>query len=136
LRWNRAQRVHGVLAQRREEQGTSLDDYVEMGVLKALEVARVSGAEKVNALGFCVGGTLLGWPWPSRRQRRKGLESATYLASMLDFRHRNQSLRRRAECGASEAAIGRRASCRAATSRSCSRRCAQRPRLVVLVNNY
>ena len=37
------------------------DDYIERGVLKALEVASaVCTAEKVNALGFCVGGTMLG----------------------------------------------------------------------------
>ncbi|HEY4541624.1 MAG TPA: class I poly(R)-hydroxyalkanoic acid synthase, partial [Noviherbaspirillum sp.] len=38
----------------------SWDDYVGTGVLKAIEVAcTVSGQEQVNALGFCVGGTLL-----------------------------------------------------------------------------
>src|SRR3970282_668320 len=37
------------------------DDYLRDGVLKALEVAReIGGAPKVNALGFCVGGTMLG----------------------------------------------------------------------------
>jgi polyhydroxyalkanoate synthase len=63
------------------------DDYVEMGVLKALEVARaVSGAEKVNALGFCVGGTLLGVALAVAAARGdSGVVSATFLASMLDF---------------------------------------------------
>src|SRR5581483_9430175 len=37
------------------------DDYLEKGVFTALRVAReITGAGKVNALGFCVGGTLLG----------------------------------------------------------------------------
>ena len=37
------------------------DDYLEKGVFAALRVAKeISGAEQVNALGFCVGGTLLG----------------------------------------------------------------------------
>ena len=70
-----------------EEQGQlTWDDYVE-SVLKALEVAgAISGAEKVNALGFCVGGTLLGVALAVAAARgRKGVESATYLASMLDF---------------------------------------------------
>jgi polyhydroxyalkanoate synthase len=70
-----------------EEQGHfTWDDYVE-SVLKALEVASViSGAEKVNALGFCVGGTLLGVALAVAAARdQKGVESATYLASMLDF---------------------------------------------------
>ena len=63
------------------------DDYVEMGVLKALEVVRaVSGAEKVNALGFCVGGTLLGVALAVAAARGdSGVVSATFLASMLDF---------------------------------------------------
>jgi polyhydroxyalkanoate synthase len=38
----------------------SWDDYIEPGVLRAIDVARrISKADKVNALGFCVGGTLL-----------------------------------------------------------------------------
>jgi polyhydroxyalkanoate synthase len=71
-----------------EEQGTlTWDDYVEQGPLKALEVARaISGVEKVNALGFCVGGTLLAVALAVAAARGDhGVESATYLASMLDF---------------------------------------------------
>ena len=63
------------------------DDYVELGVFKALEVARaVSGVDKVNALGFCVGGTLLGVALAVAAARGEaGVESATFLAAMLDF---------------------------------------------------
>ena len=63
------------------------DDYVERGVLKALEVGRaISGAEKVNALGFCVGGTLLGVALAvAALKGDEGVQSATFLASMLDF---------------------------------------------------
>ena len=63
------------------------DDYVGKGVLQALEVAReVSGAETVNALGFCVGGTLLAVALAVAAARgENGVESATFLASMLDF---------------------------------------------------
>ncbi|TMH50713.1 MAG: class I poly(R)-hydroxyalkanoic acid synthase [Betaproteobacteria bacterium] len=63
------------------------DDYVEIGVLKALEVARViCAAEKVNALGFCVGGTMLGAGLAVMAARGDNrVESATFLASMLDF---------------------------------------------------
>jgi poly[(R)-3-hydroxyalkanoate] polymerase subunit PhaC len=63
------------------------DDYIEKGVLKALEVTRaICGAEKVNALGFCVGGTMLGAALAVMRQKgEKYVESATFLASMLDF---------------------------------------------------
>jgi polyhydroxyalkanoate synthase len=71
-----------------EEQGTlTWDDYVEKGPLKALEIARqISGVDKVNALGFCVGGTLLGAALAVAAAREDaGVESVTLLASMLDF---------------------------------------------------
>jgi len=71
-----------------EEQGTlTWDDYVDKGPLKALEVARaVCGVEKVNALGFCVGGTLLGVALAVAAARGDhAVESVTFLASMLDF---------------------------------------------------
>ena len=36
------------------------DDYLELGVIAALDAAQaISGADAVNTLGFCVGGTLL-----------------------------------------------------------------------------
>jgi polyhydroxyalkanoate synthase len=63
------------------------DDYLEQGVLRALGVAReVSGAEHVNALGFCVGGTLLGAALGVLAARGEQLvASATFLTTMLDF---------------------------------------------------
>src|SRR6202140_5787049 len=36
------------------------DDYLSQGAMKAIEVAlAISGADKLNALGWCVGGTIL-----------------------------------------------------------------------------
>ncbi len=63
------------------------DDYIERGVLKALEVSRaICAVENVNALGFCVGGTMLGAALAVMGQKgERGVESATFLASMLDF---------------------------------------------------
>lgn len=63
------------------------DDYLEKGVLTALRVAlEISGAEAANALGFCVGGTLLGAALAVLAHRRdRSVASATLLASMLDF---------------------------------------------------
>src|SRR5207247_7264102 len=63
------------------------DDYIERGVLKALEVASaICAAEKVNALGFCVGGTMLGAALAVVAAKGDNrVESATFLASMLDF---------------------------------------------------
>ena len=67
--------------------GLTWDDYIERGVLKALEVARaIAGTEKVNALGFCVGGTMLGAALAvAAAKGEERVESATFLASMLDF---------------------------------------------------
>jgi polyhydroxyalkanoate synthase len=63
------------------------DDYLEQGVLRALDVAReVSGAEQVNALGFCVGGTLLGAALAVLAAKGEDLvASVTFLTTMLDF---------------------------------------------------
>jgi polyhydroxyalkanoate synthase len=63
------------------------DDYLEGGVLTALRVAREIGAcSTVNALGFCVGGTLLASALAVLAARRQRIvHSATLLTTMLDF---------------------------------------------------
>ncbi len=63
------------------------DDYIEKGVFTALRVAKeIAGSDKVNALGFCVGGTLLGAALAVLKAKGEDLvESATYLTTMLDF---------------------------------------------------
>ena len=63
------------------------DDYLEHGVMKALSVAaEACGSTRVNALGFCVGGTLLGAALAVLRAREDdSVSSLTLLATMLDF---------------------------------------------------
>jgi polyhydroxyalkanoate synthase len=63
------------------------DDYLEHGVMRALAVAQeICGADKVNALGFCVGGTLLGAALAVLRAKGdERVASVTLLAAMLDF---------------------------------------------------
>ncbi|MBY0266720.1 MAG: class I poly(R)-hydroxyalkanoic acid synthase [Burkholderiales bacterium] len=63
------------------------DDYIEHGVLRAIEVARdIGGVEKINALGFCVGGTLLACALAVLRGRGEDpVASLTLLTTMLDF---------------------------------------------------
>jgi polyhydroxyalkanoate synthase len=63
------------------------DDYLEDGVFTALRVAReIANSDQVNALGFCVGGTLLGAGLAVLEEKNPGLvASATFLAAMLDF---------------------------------------------------
>src|SRR5690606_38404395 len=57
------------------------------GVMKALAVAaQCCGGGQVNALGFCVGGTLLGAALAVLRARGENpVASLTLLATMLDF---------------------------------------------------
>jgi polyhydroxyalkanoate synthase len=56
-------------------------------VREALEVARaIGGTGDVNALGFCVGGTMLGVALAvAAAKGERAVHSATFLASMLDF---------------------------------------------------
>ena len=63
------------------------DDYIEKGVFAPLEAIKsISGADKVNALGFCVGGTLLSCALAVMAARNENLvASLTLLATMLDF---------------------------------------------------
>jgi len=63
------------------------DDYIEQAVIKAIAVTReISGAPTINALGFCVGGTMLGTALAVLAARGdKPVASATFLTSLLDF---------------------------------------------------
>jgi polyhydroxyalkanoate synthase len=63
------------------------DDYVEQGVMKAIDVAHeVSRADRINALGWCVGGTLLSSTLAVARARDdERVASLTLLTTMLDF---------------------------------------------------
>ena len=64
------------------------DDYVERGAAQAIAVAlEVSGADKVNAVGWCVGGTILSCALAVLRARGdESVASLTLLTTMLDFR--------------------------------------------------
>jgi len=68
---------------------TSFDDYLTQGVDEAVRVARtLSGADKVHAVGYCIGGTLLAvyLAWLNRRQPENvPVQSWTLLASLTDF---------------------------------------------------
>ncbi|NMM15330.1 MAG: class I poly(R)-hydroxyalkanoic acid synthase [Rhodoferax sp.] len=63
------------------------DDYVEDAAIKAIAVTQeITGAKSINALGFCVGGTILGTALAVLAARgEKPVASATLLTSMLDF---------------------------------------------------
>jgi polyhydroxyalkanoate synthase len=76
-----------------EDQGHfTWDDYLEQGVFTPLRVAKeIAKSDQVNALGFCVGGTLLGAALAVLSVKKEDLvASATFLAAMLDFSETGQ----------------------------------------------
>lgn len=64
------------------------DDYLEEGVLKAIDVTReISGQKQINALGFCVGGTVLATALAVAAARgEQPVAALTMLTSMVDFK--------------------------------------------------
>lgn len=63
------------------------DDYIEHGVMAALHEATVrTGSDDVNAIGYCIGGTLLtGALAHMAKTDDKRIASATFFASQSDF---------------------------------------------------
>ena len=63
------------------------DDYVEDGVMAAIDVVQnITGAEQINALGFCVGGTILSNALAVLAARGdEHVASATFLTTLIDF---------------------------------------------------
>jgi len=68
-------------------QDKTWDDYVGEGALRAVKVVQEIGSvSKINALGFCVGGTILGTALAVLAARgEKPVASATLLTTFLDF---------------------------------------------------
>ncbi len=65
----------------------SWDDYIETGVFKAFEVAKIiTRARKINTVAWCVGGTLLASALAVLQARKSMIvESATFLTTLIDF---------------------------------------------------
>jgi polyhydroxyalkanoate synthase len=63
------------------------DDYIEDAVIKAIGVTQdITGAETINALGFCVGGTMLSNALAVLAARgEEPVHSATFLTTLIDF---------------------------------------------------
>ena len=66
---------------------TTWDEYIQDGVMKSIEVTQeISGSDQINALGFCVGGTLLSTALALLYARgEKPVSSLTLLTTLLDF---------------------------------------------------
>jgi polyhydroxyalkanoate synthase subunit PhaC len=67
--------------------GKTWDDYVNEGVLAAIEVVKsVSGREQINTFGFCIGGTMIATALAVLAARGEHpAASMTLLTAMLDF---------------------------------------------------
>jgi len=66
---------------------TSFEDYLTLGPLSAFKVIKeITGSQKVNAVGYCIGGTLLSMALPYLEAKGdKTVNSATFLVSLQDF---------------------------------------------------
>ncbi|HKA40253.1 MAG TPA: class I poly(R)-hydroxyalkanoic acid synthase, partial [Burkholderiales bacterium] len=65
----------------------SFDDYLSEGVLAALDaIEKATGEREVNAIGYCLGGTLLACALGCLAARKdERIVSATFFASLIDF---------------------------------------------------
>ncbi|MEQ6885266.1 class I poly(R)-hydroxyalkanoic acid synthase [Salicola sp. Rm-C-2C1-2] len=69
--------------------GTTFSDYVTQGVLEAMDaVEAATGEREMNAIGYCVGGTLLATTLAHLKKKGEDerIRSATFLATLLDFK--------------------------------------------------
>jgi polyhydroxyalkanoate synthase len=76
--WINAQPEHGRL---------TWDDYIERGVVAAIEHSRaIARSDRINALGFCVGGTILATALAALAARgERPVEALTLMTTLLDF---------------------------------------------------
>ena len=76
--WRNPQKEHG---------HWTWDDYLEQAAITAIRVVQeISGAKKINALGFCVGGTILSSALGVMKARGEdAVQSLTLLTTFLDF---------------------------------------------------
>jgi polyhydroxyalkanoate synthase len=67
----------------------SFEDYMREGTLTALDaIKKATGETKVNAIGYCVGGTLLAITLAYMAEKRdQRIASATFFAAQVDFTH-------------------------------------------------
>jgi polyhydroxyalkanoate synthase len=70
-----------------DQAGLGWDDYIRDGILAPIEeVRRITKQERINALGFCVGGTLVAAGLAVLEKRGEHpVESLTLLTTLLDF---------------------------------------------------
>ena len=67
--------------------GTSLDDYIRDGFLRAMaEVRRITDTKQINAVGYCIAGTTLGLTLAHlQKAGDPTVNSATFFTTLADF---------------------------------------------------
>ena len=68
-------------------EGTTIEDYVDLGVLATSDVVReITGSKTVNVMGYCIGGTLLAMSlaWLAK-QNDERFGAITFMVSLQDF---------------------------------------------------
>jgi len=67
--------------------GTSLDDYIRDGYLRAMaEVRRITGEKQINAVGYCIAGTTLGLTLAHlQKAGDETVKTATFFTTLTDF---------------------------------------------------
>ena len=66
---------------------TAFEDYMKEGVLHAADVVeQITGEKEINAVGYCIGGTLLTTTLAYMKNKGDNrIQSATFFTTMLDF---------------------------------------------------
>ncbi len=68
----------------------NFENYMFEGIIEALnQIEKATDEEEINALGYCLGGTLLAttMAYLAKKKQVKRVKSATFLTTLLDFEH-------------------------------------------------
>jgi polyhydroxyalkanoate synthase len=70
----------------KEDADLSMQDYLDLGIRETVDRIRQTGAEKIHAVGYCLGGTLLSIAAAAMaRDKESNFRSVSLLASQVDF---------------------------------------------------
>jgi polyhydroxyalkanoate synthase subunit PhaC len=67
--------------------GITIEDYVDLGALETSDVVRqITGAKRINSMGYCIGGTLQGLTlsWLAA-QKDDRINASTFIVSLQDY---------------------------------------------------
>lgn len=67
---------------------TRFEDYMQAGVIESLrQIKKATGEKDVNAIGYCIGGTLLAMTlaWMAEKREKEKIVSATFFTTLIDF---------------------------------------------------